>query len=46
MAEGILGQNIFIILSKDLVIVRVANQTSGRMDPVKFLTMVLSAIKE
>jgi len=45
MAEGVLGQNIFIIPSKDLVIVRVANQTRGRMDPVKFLTMVLSAIQ-
>lgn len=46
MAEGVLGQNIFIIPSKDLVIVRVANQTSGEMDLVKFLNMVLSAIKE
>jgi CubicO group peptidase (beta-lactamase class C family) len=45
MAEGILGQNIFIIPSKDLVIVRVANQTRGNMDLVKFLTMVLSAIE-
>jgi CubicO group peptidase (beta-lactamase class C family) len=46
MAEGIMGQNIFIIPSKDLVIVRVANQTEGEMDLVKFLNMVLSAIKE
>jgi CubicO group peptidase (beta-lactamase class C family) len=45
MAEGILGQNIFIISSKDLVIVRVANQTRGNMDLVKFLTMVLDAIE-
>lgn len=45
MAEGVLGQNIFIIPSKDLVIVRVANQTKGGMDLVKFLTMVLSAIE-
>jgi CubicO group peptidase (beta-lactamase class C family) len=45
MAEGVLGQNIFIIPSKDLVIVRVANQTKGSMDLVKFLTMVLSAIE-
>jgi CubicO group peptidase (beta-lactamase class C family) len=45
MAEGVLGQIIFIIPSKDLVIVRVANQTRGAMDLVKFLTMVLSAIE-
>ncbi len=44
MAEGVLGQNIIIIPSKDLVIVRVANQISGGMDLVKFLTMVLRAI--
>jgi len=45
MAEGVLGQNIFIIPSKDLIIVRVANETRGHMDLVKFLTMVLSAIE-
>jgi CubicO group peptidase (beta-lactamase class C family) len=45
MAEGVLGQNIFIIPSKDLIIVRVANETGGHMDLVKFLTMVLSAIE-
>jgi CubicO group peptidase (beta-lactamase class C family) len=45
MAEGVLGQNIFIIPSRDLVIVRVANQTKGAMDLVKFLTMVLNAIE-
>jgi len=45
MAEGVLGQNIVIIPSKDLVIVKVANQTSGSIDLVKFLTMVLSAIE-
>jgi CubicO group peptidase (beta-lactamase class C family) len=45
MAEGVLGQNIIIIPSKDLVIVRVANQTKGSMDLVKFLTMVLGAIE-
>jgi CubicO group peptidase (beta-lactamase class C family) len=44
MAEGVLGQNIFVIPSRDLVIVRVANQTKGNMDLVKFLTIVLSAI--
>ena len=31
MAEGVLGQNIIVIPSKDLVIVRVANQTRGRL---------------
>jgi CubicO group peptidase (beta-lactamase class C family) len=45
MAEGVRGQNIFILPSKDLVIVRVANQTREAMDLVKFLTMVLSAIE-
>ena len=45
MAEGVLGQNIVIIPSKDLVIVRVANQTRGGMDLVKFLTMVIDAIE-
>ena len=44
MAEGVLGQNIFIIPSKDLVIVRVANETKGSMDLVKFLNIVLSGI--
>jgi CubicO group peptidase (beta-lactamase class C family) len=46
MAEGVLGQNIIIIPSKDLVIVRVANQTKGGMDLVKFLTMILGSIDE
>jgi CubicO group peptidase (beta-lactamase class C family) len=45
MAEGVRGQNIFILPSKDLVIVRVASQTRGAMDLVKFLTMVLSSIE-
>ncbi len=45
MAEGVLGQNIFIIPSQDLVIVRVANQTQEHMDPVKFLTMILETIE-
>jgi len=45
MAEGVRGQNIFVLPSKDLVIVRVANQTTELMDLVKFLTMVLSAIE-
>jgi CubicO group peptidase (beta-lactamase class C family) len=46
MAEGVLGQNILIIPSKDLVVVRVANQTKANMDLVKFLTMVLGAIEK
>jgi CubicO group peptidase (beta-lactamase class C family) len=46
MAEGVRGQNIFIIPSRDLVIVRVANQTRGAMDLVAFLTMVLNAIEK
>jgi len=44
MAEGIMGQNILIIPSKDLVIVKVANSQSRGMDLVKFLTPVLDAI--
>ncbi len=45
MAEGVLGQNIIIIPSRDLVIVRVASQTGERLDLVRFLTMVLSAME-
>lgn len=45
MAEGIMGQSIVIIPSKDLVIVRVANETESHMDLAKFLTMVLDAIE-
>ena len=45
MAEGVLGQNIFIIPSKDLIIVRVANETKGRMNVVRFLNLVLGAIE-
>ncbi len=43
MAEGVLGQNIIIIPSQNLVIVKVANQRNSRLDLVKFLTMVLNA---
>jgi CubicO group peptidase (beta-lactamase class C family) len=46
MAEGVLGQNIFIIPSKNLVIVKVANDQDRGMDLVKFLTLVLDAIDE
>jgi CubicO group peptidase (beta-lactamase class C family) len=45
MAEGIMGQTIVIIPSRDLVIVRVANETTGHIDLVKFLTMVLDSIE-
>jgi len=46
MAEGIMGQNILIIPSKDLVIVKVANSQDRGIDLVKFLEMVLDAIDE
>jgi CubicO group peptidase (beta-lactamase class C family) len=46
MAEGVLGQNIIIIPSKDLVIVKVANSEGRGIDLVKFLTLVLDAIDE
>ena len=44
MAEGVLGQNIIIIPSRDLVIVKVANSQDRGMDLVKFLSLVLDAI--
>ena len=44
MAEGILGQNIVIIPSKDLVIVKVANKQGEGINLVKFLTLVLDAV--
>ena len=43
MAEGIMGQNIIIIPSKELVIVKVANSQDKGMDLVKFLTLVLDS---
>lgn len=46
MAEGVGGQNIFIIPSKGLVIVKVATQRGGGPDLVKFLTLVLEAIED
>jgi len=46
MAEGIMGQNIVIIPSKELVIVKVANSEGKGIDLVKFLTLVLDAIDE
>jgi CubicO group peptidase (beta-lactamase class C family) len=45
MAEGVKGQSIVIIPSRDLVVVRVANETADHMDLVKFLTMILEAIE-
>jgi len=45
MAEGVLGQNIFIIPSKNLVIVKVANQRDSQLDLVKFLSMILDSVK-
>ena len=45
MVEGVLGQNIFVIPSKNLVIVKVANQRDSHLDMVKFLTMVLDSVK-
>ena len=44
MAEGVLGQNIVIIPSKDLVIVKVANKQGEGINLVKFLTLVLDAV--
>jgi CubicO group peptidase (beta-lactamase class C family) len=46
MAEGIMGQNIIIIPSRDLVVVKVANSQDKGMDLVEFLTLVLDAIDE
>jgi len=46
MAEGIRGQNIIIIPSKELVIVKVANSQGRGMNLVKFLTLALDAIDE
>jgi CubicO group peptidase (beta-lactamase class C family) len=45
MAKGVKGQNIFIIPSKDLIIVKVASQKKVRMDEAKFLKMVIAAEK-
>ena len=44
MAEGVLGQNIVVIPSRKLVIVRVADQRDSRLDLARFLTMVLDSI--
>jgi CubicO group peptidase (beta-lactamase class C family) len=44
MAEGVLGQNIIIIPSKDLIVVKVADQRQAQLDLVKFLNMVLNSM--
>jgi CubicO group peptidase (beta-lactamase class C family) len=46
MAEGVLGQYIFIIPSKDILIVRVGNDRTGGRWVVEFLTMVLDSINK
>lgn len=46
MAEGVMGQNIFVIPSRNLVIVKVANQTRARIEEAKLLTMILDADKK
>jgi CubicO group peptidase (beta-lactamase class C family) len=46
MAEGVLGQYIFIIPSKNILIVRVANDRSGGKWVVEFLTMVLDSMNK
>ncbi len=43
MAQGVLGQLIVVVPSKDLVIVRVANQRKHRIDMAKLITMVIDA---
>lgn len=45
MAAGVFGQNIIVIPSKSLVIVKVAKQKDSHVDMVKFLTMVLDSVK-
>jgi CubicO group peptidase (beta-lactamase class C family) len=45
MAAGILGQNIVVIPSKGLVIVKVANQRKELIDMGKLITLVLDAEK-
>ncbi len=43
MAAGVLGQNIIVIPSKDLLIVKVANQKKERIELSKFIKMVIDA---
>ena len=45
MAEGVMGQHIFVIPSRNLVIVKVAQQKQKPMDVINFLTLVLKAVK-
>ncbi len=46
MAEGVKGQHIIVIPSRDLVLVRVADQAQTAMDLVRFLTLVLEAFRD
>jgi CubicO group peptidase (beta-lactamase class C family) len=46
MAEGTGGQNIFIIPSKNLVVVKTANDFAYKLKPVEFLELIIGSIKE
>lgn len=46
MAAGVMGQNIVIMPSKDLVIVRVATIQGGGVNFMKFISMVLDAVDD
>jgi CubicO group peptidase (beta-lactamase class C family) len=46
MAQGIMGQSLIIIPSRDLVIVTVSSAEDGGLDLVRFLTLVLDAIED
>jgi CubicO group peptidase (beta-lactamase class C family) len=48
MAEGVLGQNIFVFPSQGLVVVKVANSRGLHPDPdqLRLLTLLLDAIQE
>lgn len=45
MAAGVLGQYIVIVPSKDLIIVRVANENREKIDLARLITMVINAEK-
>jgi len=44
MAEGVLGQNTVVIPSRNLVIVKVADERDSHLDLARFVTMVLDSI--
>jgi CubicO group peptidase (beta-lactamase class C family) len=46
MAAGVMGQNIVVVPSEDLVITRVANIQGGGVNLMKFVSMVLAAIDD